>query len=161
MDKYIKLVEDLKESFEDFNLYLQDNCKIPLEIVDLESSENHYLKIGPVPIEIRFPRSFEYAGVYVYFGYNKENSNELWTYIGKSSNKTMGHRLYNHFLQRLPKEKLNDQDYYINDGVIIEHLLLFPIKNEESWFLASSMEEFMIINMKDKGYNLLNKIGNL
>jgi hypothetical protein len=98
-------------------------------------------------------------GVYFIFGVNEKNQNETGVYVGKASfNSTIGKRLYVHF----DKYK-NSKCFYLNEHsknpYVVE--LVTSISLEKGLvYMISSLEEFLITELKENGVNLLNTIGN-
>ncbi|MBK7764115.1 MAG: hypothetical protein IPI46_12355 [Bacteroidetes bacterium] len=143
-------------------MYLKEDNQIELPFENLLNNPYYYLELKNIPFKgFQIPRACEYGGVYFYFGFNKNDISELHIYVGKASqNSTMGKRLYSHFYQRFSQTNFEGHNYYFNNDILIEGMLLLPIENNEHKFLAPSMEEFIITDMKEKNYLLINKVGN-
>jgi len=95
-------------------------------------------------------------GVYILFGYNEQNPEQIGIYIGKASQQFIGHRLFRHF--RPHREML---DYYKMMGetkITFYSLCTLSTINHESRSLASSLEEFLISGGFDSA-SLVNKVG--
>jgi len=162
MEKYKKFIDEVRISIDDFNLYLADNVKIK-NIPELSESEPyHYLNVRNKEWkDYQFPIGCENAGVYIYAGYDENDSNKICAYIGKASmTSVIGFRLHKHFYGQLKQKEYEGNKYYHKDNILIELIVVIPIDTWESKFLAPSLEEFLITDLLDKQIQLLNKVGN-
>ncbi len=151
---YTDKIHEMKNLFSEFLKKLNPEIisyltKMPNKFYEEDLSNSEWS-------EIKFP---PLSGVYAIFG--KEQVNEkIGVYIGKASNdSTIGLRLYHHLNQ--PGKSL--KSYYMKDksGNDFKMEKIFAILlDDETWFFASSLEEFLIFNLKEKGIHLLNCIGN-
>ena len=162
MENYQKLISEIKKSIEVFNAFLKEEIHLT-NIPDYLGNDPYYyldvtnLKWG----DYQFPRGCEKPGVYIYAGFDENEPNKIYAYIGKASyNSVIGKRLWHHFYNRLKQKIVNGTNYYFEGTCLIQFIAVIPIENSNSVFLASAIEEFLILELKNKNISLLNYIGN-
>lgn len=97
-------------------------------------------------------------GVYFMFGKEMDDPQKKGIYIGKSSfNSSTSARMYQHLTSNRDKPQFmmncGDESY------IIDYLASVNLDEKSISFFASALEEFLILNLKEK-MNLLNGTGN-
>ena len=154
MEKYTKIIETINNLITDFNKVIAIDCHVkPLDTTKINDN-SYFLNIVDIQWnDIKFPRCGT-AGVYFYFGYNKNDKQKLCTYVGKASfDSTIGKRLYDHFKNKEYDTLENGKEYYLNGEYALELVTTIPIENA---FIAPALEEYLIFNLREKGHELFN-----
>jgi len=158
--EYVDKIKIINNAIFDFNKFLDP--KFSIESFDLAKiKDNDYFTTlnDTTWEELRLPNG-PAKGVYFMMGYDPNEPTNIGVYIGKANigDSTIGKRLYAH----LSKHK-NSGNYTMPDlfGVTFNFEYIFSIDLDEygRFKLASSFEEFLIENSKDK-IHLLNGTGN-
>ena len=156
-EKYLEMIKIINKSITSFSKNLSPSIKIDKLGKNFDNKKK-YTNIVNTPWEEQFWPNSNEAGVYFLFGRNKEN-NEFGVYIGKASlSSKIGNEVYTHLY---PHSK--SDHYYRNDKdeqqFILEVVSSIDLEKINKIFLAPSMEEFLITDLRDK-IHLLNKKGN-
>jgi hypothetical protein len=161
MNKYTNSINIINNTISEFNGYL--NLEYQLETLDLFmlSDNDYFLNLkNKTWNDYSFPRNREVGGVYLYFGFNIADTNDICVYVGKASySRTLGQRLWDHFRY---KEHITFENemYYKNGTYAIEMITSIPLEKENTVFLASALEEFLIKKLSGEGIQLFNSVGN-
>lgn len=160
MEKYSAIIREINSAIEKFNLELsKKENHVPLLNEEEFSNKSYFFNLtNTLYNDQRWPNDV-CRGVYFIFGVNEKDKNESAVYIGKSSfNNSIGRRLYVH-LNRFKDSGL----YYMNEHsekpYVVE--LVSSISLEDKLiYMIQALEEFLIGELKQRGVNLLNSIGN-
>lgn len=154
-EKYVVIISRINDAIKEFEGYLASVIKISGIGTDNKSA---YLNLDEFDWStMDFPKG-GHRGVYFMLGTNIHNKNEVAVYVGKSSfNSCIKNRLEAHL-----KNRGFDNRIYQFKEHIIEHVFVVALddNNDDLAFLASSMEEFIIDELRIQKVSLLNAIGN-
>jgi hypothetical protein len=157
-EKYIEIVKVINELIGDFNKFLNTDFKInQFDLNEVNNKQYFTYLLKKQWDDFRFPNS-EKRGVYFIIGYNSVLPENRAVYIGKSSFKhKIGKRFYSHL------SRYRDAEQYVmtdKNGAefFVEYIFSIDLETPGTEFLASSLEEFMILKAKDK-IHLLNRVG--
>ena len=156
--EYVQMVETINKIIIEFNKILDPKFKIPdLDLNKVYDNSCFTCLKNTTWNDLKFPNS-EKKGIYFLVGYDSQNIDKKVMYIGKASfNSKIGRRLYNH----LTNDRNNSQ-YTMNAKGhihILDYIFSIDLETTGLESISSSLEEYLILNSKDK-INLLNGIGN-
>lgn len=155
MYKYNSVIDEINKCIDDFNTFLNlEMYQFPHIILNnslaLKNSSDCHKNL---------PYFAQFGGVYFYFGFEKEDKAKLCLYIGKASNNQgIGSRLSVH-LKDMYREIFEENLYYVKNSFCIEYVSALHIEEPEYVFLAPSLEEFIITNVKCHDLTLFNYVG--
>ena len=160
MEKYSAIIEGINKGILEFNNFLNPGHHLQPINKDHIQDKNVSWDLKEEGWSDRpFPSSVS-KGIYFIFGYNPDNSNEKAVYIGKASHgqSHIGGRLNTH-LNNADRDKRLYKLRHL-DGIDYELEFVTTIPLNETPFIASAAEEFLIYHLKSLGIKLLNHVGN-
>lgn len=160
MEKYSAIIEGVNKGIREFNNFLNPGHHLQPINKDHIQDKNVSWDLKEEGWSDRpFPSSVS-KGIYFIFGYNPDNSNEKAVYIGKASHdkSDIGGRLNTHLNNADRDKRLYKLRH--RDGIDYELEFVTTIPLNETPFIASAAEEFLIYHLKSQNINLLNHIGN-
>jgi hypothetical protein len=154
---YTDLVRILNRSIRRFNTYLSANYQLDPLGLDFSDAESYTNLKTAAWNEQHWPNSGD-AGVYFLLG--RDDSSHAGLYVGKASlTRAIGHRLWV-WLQANREGK----DYFKDDSqgtrFYLEYVTSISTTKREMVFMAPSIEEFLITDLRTK-LHLLNDRGNM
>ena len=150
---FLEVIAELNSKIQEFNCFLSPECKF--EEIDTSRKEIYSDKVRGGWGGWHSP-SVDSFGVYILFGVNEENQEDIAVYIGKASQQMMGHRLWVHL-----KPHRETMDYHKMIGEQKFNFLALSTlstRSESCRSLASSLEEYLIRGGLESA-KLINKIG--
>jgi hypothetical protein len=161
IDRFQTEFKRINATIQSFNQYLALDKQVPTFDLDTGIEQKQIVIILHKDWDaFPFPNNAT-RGVYFVFGHEIESSGNNGVYIGKASfESTTSDRLYAHLHPYRTKEHFTMKnckgDVYILDAMASINL---DLKRLQMPFMASALEEYLIVNLKDR-LNLLNGTGN-
>lgn len=157
MTKYKTILDEVNSAIESFNRILAPEYK--LATIDFTDPKSCSSIVG-VAWNNQFWPHKDTPGVYLLFGYRESqpDGQQLGLYIGKSSLRDIGTRVYNwlHPHRLTGTYRVNDR---AGEPYVIEFISAIPVPERRLGSLASAIEEHVITTVRGD-VHLLNAVGN-
>jgi hypothetical protein len=158
-EKYGEIINEINHGICDFSTLLADEYELKSISVSDPSTYTELIDSGIESQWTKYWPNKESYGVYFLLGISESDNTKMGLYIGKASLKKMGHRLYSHLNPH--KKTGRFKRSYREETFIIEAVCSIPMPTNETRYLASALEEYLITKgLKSNNAILLNSIGN-